>query len=85
MLSFVLASALSNVGIIPATHPSYDVCARVLPLSVCFGLLAASMPAAEAADGGEGLTPMLLAFLIGATGTVVGCLVGFVLCTGCGT
>ena len=42
-----LSSSLSNVGVIPLDHPSYDACSSVLPLSVCFGLLSASSPADE--------------------------------------
>ena len=82
MLSFAFSSLLSNVGVVPISHPAYEVCAGVLPFSVCFGLLAASTPAAaDDAEDGAALTPMLSAFCVGAVGTVVGCLIAFALCT----
>ena len=82
MVSFVLLATFSNLGWVPATHAAYDACARrALPLSICYGLLAAAAPVDSddgAAEAGEEVAAaaMLLAFGIGALGTVLGSLLG---------
>lgn len=60
------------------------MCAKVLPLSVCLGLLAASAPIETASTNEEGVGPMLAAFSVGALGTVIGCLLGYVISVSCG-
>ena len=87
MLAFCFALALSNVGLLPAAHPLYDACATmVLPFSVALGLLssAALQPAATARGGRTEtpeLRPMMLAFAIGAVGSVCGSLAAWTLCS----
>lgn len=82
MLSFSLALGLSNVGLLPLAHPSYDLCTgTLLPISVCLGLLSTAAMPVEARGGSKGsLTPMLMAFTIGAFGTLLGALCAFATC-----
>ncbi|KAL1503251.1 hypothetical protein AB1Y20_011307 [Prymnesium parvum] len=80
MLSFTFSSALSNANLLPLAHPSYDLCSRVLPFSVCLGLLAASSPLSSPSPTTGALRPMLAAFAVGAAGTALGSLAAFALC-----
>lgn len=83
MLSFSLALGLSNVGLLPEAHPSYDVCTgTLLPVSVCLGLLSTAAVPVQARGGSKSsLKPMLMAFGIGAFGTLLGALCAFAVCT----
>ena len=87
MLAFAFALSLSNAGLLPASHPLYEQCTTtVLPLSVALGLLAAAAPQLTldgrpvVATRGQ-LRPMLLAFALGALGSVCGSFVAWALCT----
>ena len=81
MLSFALCLGLSNIGLLPAASPAYELCwKRLLPLAVSLGLLSASAGAPRGSNDGE-LRPMLLAFGVGAVGTIVGAFVAFGACT----
>ena len=81
MLSFALCLGLSNIGLLPAASPAYEFCwKRLLPLAVSLGLLSASAGAPRGSNDGE-LRPMLLAFGVGAVGTIVGAFVAFGACT----
>ena len=112
MLSFSLCLTLSNLGLMPATSPVYDLVARrLLPLSAALGLLAgarlegstgtsrlANRNTAAAASGSSGtassrtgslttsshLPPMLLAFSVGAVGSVLGSCGSFAVARRCG-
>ena len=85
MLAFTFALICSNLGLLPAVSPFYDACATTaLPLSVALGLLAAAptildetSPQADSTT--TALRPMLLAFGIGAIGTLIGSLLAFAL------
>ena len=84
MLAFCVTLALSNVGALPMESPVYDMCAsRALPLGVCLGLLSASpseLTVEERLEMRLNLRPMLIAFTIGAIGTVAGSLLAFRMC-----
>ena len=81
MLSFALCLGLSNIGLLPAASPAFEFCwKRLLPLAVSLGLLSASAGAPRGSNDGE-LRPMLLAFGVGAVGTIVGAFVAFGACT----
>jgi uncharacterized membrane protein len=80
MLAFSAAMALSNGGAMPMSHPLFDRCSTVgLPLAVALGLLSAGGDAA--AETGEPsatvLRPVLIAFALGALGTILGSMVAF--------
>ena len=84
MLAFGLSLGLSNAGLLPLTHAFYELCARsALPMAVALGLLSAGPPAGAATggvaedDSGKPLQAMLLAFVIGAAGTLLGALAAF--------
>ena len=87
MLAFTFALICSNLGLLPAVSPFYDACATTaLPLSVALGLLAAAAPTTildetspQADSTTTALRPMLLAFGIGAIGTLIGSLLAFAL------
>ena len=83
MCSFSIALGLSNVGALPVASPFYDLCSSaVLPLSVALGLVAAG-GASQTSTGGTSqgdtrpLKQMLIAFCIGALGTLAGALAAF--------
>jgi hypothetical protein len=81
LLAFTFALGIANIGLLPGTHPYYDFCAsKLLPLSVALGLLSAGGTAAS--DDFEQqveapLRPMLVAFCVGAVGTLIGSLCAF--------
>ena len=80
MLAFSAAMALSNGGAMPMSHPLFDRCSTVgLPLAVALGLLSAGGDVA--AETGEPsatvLRPVLVAFALGALGTILGSMVAF--------
>ena len=80
MLAFSAAMALSNGGAMPMSHPLFDRCSTVgLPLAVALGLLSAGGDAVT--ETGEPsatvLRPVLVAFALGALGTILGSMVAF--------
>ena len=89
MLSFAFALGLSNAGLLPTTHPLYvAVSSQVLPLAVALSLISAAGGALEptaAADsappGPSPLRPTLIAFALGALGTLIGSLVAYCACS----
>ena len=89
MLSFAFALGLSNAGLLPTAHPLYvAVSSQVLPLAVALSLISATggalEPAAAAGSAPPGpspLRPTLIAFALGAFGTLVGSLVAYYVCS----
>ena len=87
MLAFAFALGLSNAGLLPTAHPLYvAVSSHVLPLAVALSLISAAGGALEpaAAAGSPGpspLRPTLVAFALGALGTLTGSLVAYCLCS----
>lgn len=79
MLAFSAAMALSNGGAMPISHPLFDRCSTVgLPLAVALGLLSAGGDAAETGEpSATVLRPVLIAFALGALGTILGSMVAF--------
>ena len=87
MLAFAFALGLSNAGLLPTAHPLYAaVSSHALPLAVALSLISAAGGALEpaAAAGSPGpspLRPTLVAFALGALGTLAGSLVAYCLCS----
>ena len=89
MLSFAFALGLSNAGLLPTAHPLYvAVSSQVLPLAVALSLVSAAggalEPAAAAGSAPPGpspLRPTLIAFALGALGTLIGSLVAYCVCS----
>ena len=87
MLAFAFALGLSNAGLLPTAHPLYAaVSSHALPLAVALSLISAAGGALEpaAAAGSPGpspLRPTLVAFALGALGTLTGSLVAYCLCS----
>ena len=89
MLSFAFALGLSNAGLLPTSHPLYvAVSSQVLPLAVALSLISAAggalEPAAAAGSAPPGpspLRPTLIAFALGALGTLAGSLVAYCVCS----
>ena len=89
MLAFAFALGLSNAGLLPTAHPLYAaVSSHALPLAVALSLISAAggalEPAAAAGSAPSGpspLRPTLVAFALGALGTLAGSLVAYCLCS----
>ncbi len=75
VITMLAAFALSNLSIIPATAPSYDMVWHYLvPLAIPLLLIHTDLRRIVTESG-----PMLIAFVIGACGTVLGVLIAFLL------
>lgn len=73
VITMLSAFALSNLNVIPAAAPSYEVVWEYLvPLAIPLLLVNADLRRILTESG-----PMLIAFMIGACGTVLGVLLGF--------
>ncbi|CAI7888391.1 unnamed protein product [Closterium sp. NIES-54] len=67
------AAVLASLSVLPTTSPVYDfVWTRVMPMAVALVLLETDVTSAFTQSG-----PGLLAFMLGAAGTIAGTLVGF--------
>ncbi len=75
VVTLLVTFGLSNVGIIPVTAPSYDaVWTYLVPLAIPLLLFNADLVKIVRETG-----PILVAFLLGAIGTIVGTVVAYVL------
>lgn len=75
LLLLAIAMAAANIGIIPHSAPVYDTIAGVLvPMAIPLLLLRADFRTIFSESG-----PMLIAFIVAASATVVGALVGVAL------
>jgi len=75
VLAMVLAIVLSNTGIIPKSAPDYDlILTYLVPVAISLLLFKANLRQLFAETRG-----MLLAFLLGTLGTVIGTVAGFLL------
>ena len=89
MLAFAFALGLSNAGLLPTAHPLYAaVSSHALPLAVALSLISAAGGALEPAaatgsapPGPSPLRPTLVAFALGALGTLTGSLVAYCVCS----
>lgn len=85
MLSFSFCLTLSNVGLMPAESPVYELVARsVLPLSAALGLLAGARLESEERSASSHLAPMLVAFAVGSLGSILGAFSAFGVAGRCG-
>ncbi|CAI5484014.1 unnamed protein product [Closterium sp. Yama58-4] len=73
LLAMLAAAVLASLSVLPTASPVYDfVWTRVMPMAVALVLLETDVTSAFTQSG-----PGLLAFLLGAAGTIAGTLVGF--------
>ncbi|CAI7842769.1 unnamed protein product [Closterium sp. NIES-53] len=73
LLAMLAAAVLASLSVLPTTSPVYDfVWTRVMPMAVALVLLETDVTSAFTQSG-----PGLLAFMLGAAGTIAGTLVGF--------
>ncbi|CAI5516369.1 unnamed protein product [Closterium sp. Naga37s-1] len=73
LLAMLAAAVLASLSVLPTASPVYDfVWTRVMPMAVALVLLETDVTSAFTQSG-----PGLLAFMLGAAGTIAGTLVGF--------
>ena len=85
LTTLAVAALLSNIGFAPSTHPIYDACSKLLlPSSLAFLLISLhqknneSSKEAELKDTREAIGRVCIPFLLASVGSIVGCIVAFV-------
>jgi len=90
LVSLVVASLLSNLGLAPASHALYDVCwTKLLPASLALTLIS-GFDIEKASDRNgpskndsthiqQSISAVSVPFAIGSVGSILGCLLSFVL------
>lgn len=91
IVSLLVASALSNVGVAPSSHPLYDICwTKLLPASLALMLMTGlggddnelKQEQDDSSEGGDVVKATIksvsLPFAIGSLGSVLGCILSFV-------
>ena len=90
LVSLVFASLMSNLGLAPASHPLYDVCwTKLLPASLALMLISGFDIENESDRNGpsksdsiqikQSISAVSVPFVIGSIGSILGCLLSFVL------
>ena len=78
MLTLLVASHLSNLNLSPSSHPLYEICwTKVLPASLALLLLSPNQTHEDDDTTKEEIGAVSVPFLIGCIGSVLGCLVAF--------
>ena len=87
VVSLLVASVLSNIGLAPSSHPLYDICwTKLLPASLAFMLMSGfggddngtSIQDTTEDEVKSTIKTVSIPFAFGCLGSIVGCLLSFV-------